>query len=76
MADAFLAPARRICRDPDDGYELTLAVVTAAHGHAALLLDGAFGKGRAGVDAARRRTANVTRAIIYGRHQLRQPDGR
>jgi AcrR family transcriptional regulator len=74
VADAFLTPARLICQDPDDAYELTLAVVAAAHGHATLLLDGAFGEGQPAVDAAQRRTANVTRAIVHGRDQLRGPD--
>jgi hypothetical protein len=46
--------------------------VTAAHGHAALLLDGAFGAGPPAVEVATRRTANVTRTIVHGRAELRR----
>jgi AcrR family transcriptional regulator len=70
VADAFLAPARTICGHPDEAYDLTLAVVAAAHGHASLLLDGAFGNGQEAIDAATHRAANVTRAIIHGRKEL------
>ncbi len=66
VADAFLTPALAIRPDPAQAHELTLAVVAAAHGHATLLLDGAFGDGPDAVDAATRRAVTVTRAIIAG----------
>jgi len=66
IAEAFLIPARTIRADPADAHELTRAVVAAAHGHAALLLDGAFGRGPEALDAATRRTTTVTRAIVAG----------
>lgn len=66
IADAFLSPARAIRPDPADAHELTLAVVAAAHGHAALLLDGAFGRGPEALAAATRRTGTVIRAIVAG----------
>jgi AcrR family transcriptional regulator len=66
VTDAFLIPARAIRPDTAEAHELTLAVVAAAHGHASLLLDGAFGQGPEAVDAAIRRTATVTRAIVAG----------
>lgn len=75
VADAFLTPAHTICGHADDAYDLTLAVVAAAHGHATLLLDWAFGHGQEAVDAATRRAASVTHAMVQGRHALRQPTG-
>ena len=66
VADAFLTPARAIRPDKTEAYELTLAVIATAHGHASLLLDGAFGQGPDAVDAATRRAATVTCAIIAG----------
>ena len=41
VADTFLTPVRAIRPDKAEAYELTLAVVAAAHGHPSLLLDGA-----------------------------------
>jgi hypothetical protein len=46
-------------------------VVAAAHGHATLLLDGAFGHGQNAIGTALRFTASVTAAIIEGRGALR-----
>jgi AcrR family transcriptional regulator len=66
IADAFLAPARAIRPDPAEAHELALAVVATAHGHASLLLDGAFGQEPDAVDAATRRAVTVTRAVIAG----------
>jgi AcrR family transcriptional regulator len=43
VADAFLTRACAIRPEKAEAYELTLAVVATAHGHASLLLDGAFG---------------------------------
>ena len=71
VADAFLTPARALA-GADDAHDLTLAVVAVAHGHATLLLDGAFGPGPEAVDHAARRAAAVTRAVVQGRAAIRE----
>ena len=71
VADAFLTPARAVSGS-DDAYDLALAVVAVAHGHATLLLDGAFGRGQDAVDLAARRAAAVTLAVVQGRAAIRE----
>lgn len=51
---------------------LVIAVATAAHGHATLLMDGGFGLGPEAVDLAVAQAAAVTRAVIAGRSALGQ----
>jgi hypothetical protein len=71
IADAFLAPALVLCGSDADAHDLVIGVVAAAHGHATLLLDGAFGHGQDANGTALRFTAGVTAAILEGRGALR-----
>lgn len=71
IADAFLAPALVLCGNDADAHDLALGVVAAAHGHATLLLDGAFGHGQNAIGTALRFTSSVIAAIIEGRGALR-----
>lgn len=66
VADAFQTPARAL----DSGEDLAVAVVAVAHGHATLLLDGAFGRAEDATEQAARRAAAVTRAVVQGRAAL------
>lgn len=50
---------------------LVSAVVATAHGHATLLLDGAFGPGEEAAETAARQAAAATLALIDGRDALR-----
>jgi AcrR family transcriptional regulator len=65
--DAFLDCVRALSDDPE---ELASAVEAAAHGHAMLLLDGRFGRGRKAVELAAERAAQATLALIEGRRLL------
>jgi hypothetical protein len=49
---------------------LVSAIVATAHGHAKLMLDGTFGFGQQGADAAGQ-AATATLALIAGREALR-----
>jgi AcrR family transcriptional regulator len=53
--------------------DLETAVEATAHGHAMLLLDGAFAAGDPAVEEAAARAAAATRALIEGRRLLRGP---
>jgi AcrR family transcriptional regulator len=72
VMEMFLAPVRTLCDGaPDAVDDLVMAVSATAHGHAALLLDGAFGPGEASVDAAVSRAARATLALVAGRGAMR-----
>jgi AcrR family transcriptional regulator len=62
---------------PDSGgstpEDLATAVEAAAHGHAVLLLDGAFGQGDDAVDLAAERAARATLALVESRDLLSRP---
>ena len=49
---------------------LVSAIVATAHGHATLMLDGTFGSGREGAEAAARQAAAAALALIAGREAL------
>jgi AcrR family transcriptional regulator len=69
---ALCQPADSLCGGvPDSGKDLTLAVLATCHGHATLLLDGAFGPGPEAVEDAANRAAAATRALVAGRDALR-----
>ncbi|WP_163511465.1 TetR/AcrR family transcriptional regulator [Fodinicola acaciae] len=55
------------------GKPLTLAILATYHGHATLLLDGAFGHGETAVTEAVGHAQAATRALIAGRDALRTP---
>ncbi len=50
--------------------DLAIAVLTVAHGHAALLADGQFGAPTERVDDVAERAAAATRALLRGRTVL------
>jgi hypothetical protein len=50
--------------------DLATAVEAAAHGHAMLLLDGAFGEGDQAVAVAAERAAAATLALVEGRRSF------
>jgi AcrR family transcriptional regulator len=56
--------------DPVTAEALAVAVAACAHGHAGLLLTGAFGPGHGGVEAAVTRAGASTLALIAGRAEL------
>ncbi len=68
----FLSAVTEIC-EGDAAAADTLAAVleAAAHGHAALLLDGEYGDGADSVRAAADQAARATHALIDGRTALR-----
>jgi AcrR family transcriptional regulator len=70
VAEAFLDPARALCADAAAAEILAFTAVIVAHGHAALLLDGAFGYGDDALDIALARSAATARAIVLGREAL------
>jgi AcrR family transcriptional regulator len=67
--DAFLDCVRALSGDAPSEV-LASAVEAAAHGHATLLLDGAFGQGRKAVNLAAERAARTTLALVESRHLL------
>jgi len=72
VTEMFLAPVRALTSGTGEApRDLVIAMSATAHGHAALLLDGAFGTGEHAVDAAASRAAGATLAIITGRRALR-----
>jgi AcrR family transcriptional regulator len=72
VLEMFLAPVRILCDgDPEAVDDLVMAVSATAHGHAALLRDGAFGTGPEAVGAAESRAARATAALIAGRAAMR-----
>lgn len=72
VLEMFLAPVRSLCGGaPEAVDDLVMAVSATAHGHAALLLDGAFGTGPEAVDAAESRAARATAALVAGRAAMR-----
>jgi AcrR family transcriptional regulator len=72
VTEMFLAPVRVLCGDsPGAGDDLVTAVSATAHGHAALLLDGAFGPGEQSVEAAASHAAKATLALVAGRRAMR-----
>ncbi|MQA81205.1 MAG: TetR family transcriptional regulator [Streptosporangiales bacterium] len=66
---AFGEPAAAFAGDGKATEDLALAVVAIAHGHAALLVDGALGRGPDALEAAATRAAETTRAYLAGRAQ-------
>jgi AcrR family transcriptional regulator len=70
VAEAFLDPARALCAAAAAAESLAFTVVIVAHGHAALLLDGAFGYDNSALDIALTRSAATARAIVLGRAAL------
>jgi AcrR family transcriptional regulator len=74
VTEAFLAAVRDLCDgDEDAAQALVTAVGAAAHGHAALLIDGAFGQGGEAAEAAAGLAALGTLALVRGREALRGP---
>ena len=74
VSAAFVNPARAVCGgSASEGQDLAVAVAIAAHGHAALFLDGAFGKGDEALETAVTHAAAVTHALVTGRAALRGP---
>lgn len=73
LAEAFLESAGALA-GPEEGAaaDLATAVAAIAHGHAALLLDGTFGRGAGAVDEAAERAAATTLAVLEGRGALRR----
>jgi AcrR family transcriptional regulator len=68
---AFLSPAAELADgDQAAAARLVSAIVATAHGHATLMLDGAFGSGHPATDAAGQAAA-ATLALIAGRRNLR-----
>jgi AcrR family transcriptional regulator len=71
VAAAFLAPAADLAGgDEAAAARLVAAVVATAHGHAALMLDGAYGTGPAAAGAAARQAEAAALALIAGRDAL------
>jgi AcrR family transcriptional regulator len=70
--DAFLDCVRALSDDPKG---LASAVEATAHGHATLLLDGAFGQGQKAVNLAAERAARATLALVESRRLLASTSG-
>ncbi|MET7394283.1 TetR/AcrR family transcriptional regulator [Dactylosporangium sp. NPDC005572] len=66
VTDIFMAPALALCPDEATARDLAFTVAIVAHGHATLLLDGAFGRDEPAVERAAHHAATTTRAIIGG----------
>ena len=72
VQEMFMAPVRILTGGvPEAIDDLVTAVSATAHGHAALLLDGAFGTGPESVAAAASRASRATLALVAGRAALR-----
>ncbi|MEY9963804.1 AcrR family transcriptional regulator [Streptacidiphilus sp. MAP12-16] len=68
---ALLPSAIALCEgDPEAAATLMHAIATAAHGHAALLLDGGFCGDASTVDRTVARAVAVTHALVLGRSAL------
>jgi AcrR family transcriptional regulator len=67
---AFLEPAAQLASDPVAAAQLASAVAAAAHGHAMLMLDGAFGTEQFAVKTVADQAAAATLALIAGRESL------
>ncbi|BCB88692.1 TetR/AcrR family transcriptional regulator [Phytohabitans suffuscus] len=72
VTDIFLAPALALCPDEASARDLAFTIAIAAHGHATLLLDGAFGRDKPAVERAADHAAATARAIIGGWPRLYQ----
>jgi AcrR family transcriptional regulator len=72
VLEMFMARVR-ILSDaaPEAIDDLVTAVSATAHGHAVLLLDGAFGTGEESVDAAMSHASRATLALVAGRGAMR-----
>ncbi len=69
--DAFMSVVQEICEGDEAAAEaLAEALEAAAHGHAALLLNGDYGEGPEAVGAAADKAARATLALIAGRSAL------
>jgi AcrR family transcriptional regulator len=66
----FSAAAELAGGDQAAAARLVSAVVATAHGHATLMLDGAFGSGPQAAEAAARHAAAAALALIEGRQAL------
>lgn len=72
VEEFFFRPAARLFDGGRDaGENLALAVLATAHGHATLLLDGAFGAGEEAVEHTARRTHAAALGLVSGREALR-----
>jgi len=72
VGTAFLSPAAELTGgDQAAAARLVSAIVATAHGHATLMLDGAFGSGHPAADAAAGQAAAAALALIAGRQNLR-----
>jgi AcrR family transcriptional regulator len=70
ISAAFLSPAAELAGgDRAAAARLVSAIVATAHGHAMLMLDGTFGPGQQGADAAGY-AGTATLALITGREAL------
>jgi AcrR family transcriptional regulator len=71
IEDAFRASVRAVCGSADAAAEeaLAAAVEAVAHGHATLLLDGRFGRGRRAATRAAESAARTTLAVVRGWHE-------
>jgi len=71
---SWLAAARALVTEGDEqaAMDLAIAVVTIAHGHAALLADGQFGPPAQRLDDVAHRAAGTVRTLLENR---RQPGG-
>jgi hypothetical protein len=69
--DAFLASVVEVCEGDAAAADALAAVLeAAAHGHAALLLDGEYGQGSDAVRVAADQAAGATLALVEGRRAL------
>jgi AcrR family transcriptional regulator len=73
--DAFLASVAEVCEGDAAAADALAAVLeAAAHGHAALLLDGEYGQGPEAIRVAADQAAGATLALIEGRKALQARD--
>jgi AcrR family transcriptional regulator len=71
VMEMFLAPVRILYEGaPEAADDLVTAVSATAHGHAALLFDGAFGTGEQSVAVATSSAARATLALVAGRSAM------
>jgi AcrR family transcriptional regulator len=71
IGTVFTSPAAELAGDDQTAARLASAIAATAHGHATLMLDGTFGAGRRGVQAAADQAAAAALALISGRDSLR-----
>lgn len=67
---AFLEPAAQLVGDPVAAARLASAVAATAHGHATLMLDGAFGTDQSALETTADQAAAAAFALIAGRESL------